>query len=510
MQPFEIPNGTIDPSVITKVPAKLATHYGIMPVDEKDGRLLIALAEAPTIELLDELNLMLGQELEIVQSTREDIAGAIKKYYGVGADTIERMISSDAVQIEILSEQKTKDEDIAQHAQDASVITFVNQILTEAIRDGATDIHIEPFEDELRIRYRIDGILYQTSIPPAIKHFQSAIVSRIKIMSDLNIAEKRLPQDGRIQVKMQGEEFDLRVSILPTTFGETVAIRILIRRNAFLSLEELGLSAQDMEKLVHLIKTPHGIILVTGPTGSGKTTTLYASLSRINSTDRKIITIEDPIEYRLKGIAQMQVLPQIGFSFANALRSMLRHDPNIMMVGEIRDLETAELTIRTALTGHLVFSTLHTNDAAGSVTRLLDMGIEPYLVSSSVEGIIAQRLVRLVCPHCKIPFLPDEEALCGIGLSKKDLANTALYVGKGCELCRYTGYRGRTGIYEIVILDDKLRSLILTRTQANTIKQAAVEQGMKTLHQDGCDKILKGLTTIEEVLRVTQEDEQGT
>jgi type II secretory ATPase GspE/PulE/Tfp pilus assembly ATPase PilB-like protein len=370
--------------------------------------------------------------------------------------------------------------------------------LSEAIKDRATDIHLEPFQDELRTRFRIDGVLYNINTPETIKFFHPAIVSRIKIMAHLNIAERRLPQDGRIKIKVHGQELDLRVSILPTAFGEAVHIRVL-NPSFFLEIENLGLSSENLKIIEEMIKRPHGIIFVTGPTGSGKSTTLYAILARINSSAVKIITIEDPVEYQLKGVNQIQVIPKIGLTFATGLRHMLRHDPDVMMVGEVRDYETAEIAIRSALTGHLVFSTLHTNDAAGAVTRLLDMGIETFLVSSSLECLIAQRLVRIICSKCKVP-LPSNI----VNEAKEGLE---LFEGKGCEECRFTGYHGRTAIYEILPLSEAIRELILSRASSQQIKQKAVSLGMRTLRQDGLHKVLKGITTFTEVMRVTQQEE---
>jgi general secretion pathway protein E len=398
-----------------------------------------------------------------------------------------------------------KSENIRDEAIDPSVIKFINQVLSDAIKQRATDIHFEPFEDDLRVRYRIDGVLYEVPCPPTIKHFQASIASRIKVMADLDIAEKRRPQDGRIDVKMDNEVYDLRVSIMPTPFGESIGIRLLPRSSPIVGLDGLGLSRSELDILEKAIEKPYGIILVTGPTGSGKTTTLYSCLSKINSPQRKILTIEDPIEYQLKGITQMQVEPKIGFSFANALRSMLRHDPDVMMVGEIRDMETAELAVRTSLTGHLVFSTLHTNDAAGGITRLLDMNIDSFLVSSSVVLIIAQRLVRMICPHCKVVYKPEPQLLRAFEADTG--AATAVYHGKGCEACRMTGFQGRTGIFEMLIISDEIRELILKKTPSHLIKQKAVSLGMKVLRQSGWEKIKQGATTIEEVLRVTQEEE---
>jgi type II secretory ATPase GspE/PulE/Tfp pilus assembly ATPase PilB-like protein len=388
--------------------------------------------------------------------------------------------------------------------EDASIIKFVNQIFVQAVKDRVTDIHIEPYEDELKLRYRIDGMLHDIPVPAGIKYFQAAIVSRIKIMANLDIAEKRLPQDGRIKIRVAAEELDLRVSILPTQYGESVDIRLL-SGNMLYSLENLGLFPSDLDILEGLIKKPHGIIFVTGPTGSGKTTTLYACLSKINTKDKKIITIEDPIEYQLKGVTQIQVHPRIGLSFAAGLRSMLRHDPDIMMVGEVRDFETAEITIRVALTGHLVFSTLHTNDAAGGVTRLLDMGVEPFLAASSVECFIAQRLVRIVCPKCRIEKKPDKEALKEFGVGNSG-SKVVVYEGKGCEACKFTGYKGRTAIYEFLPMNEDIRDLVLRRASSDQIKNKALELGMHTLRMDGWEKIKKGLTTVNEVIRVTKED----
>ncbi len=495
----------IEPLVIQKVPAKFASHYKIIPLEFKDNTLIIAMTDPLDIRTLDDIRLLLGVEVKGVLASEVEILEAIRKYYGVGAETLEQIIS-DKTSTQDLEIEREKVEDLEELAEDASIIKFVNQILSEAIKDRATDIHLEPFQDELRTRIRIDGVLYDVNIPETIKYFHSAIVSRIKIMSHLDIAERRLPQDGRIKIKINEEELDLRVSVLPTAFGEAVHIRILSPQ-FFLELEKLGLLPPDLKIIEEMIKKPHGIIFVTGPTGSGKSTSLYACIARINSNAVKIITIEDPIEYQLRGVNQIQVNPKIGLNFSIGLRHMLRHDPDIMMVGEVRDFETAEIAIRAALTGHLVFSTLHTNDAAGAVTRLLDMGIEPFLVSSSLECLIAQRLVRLICPKCKVPLKSKDEVLEQI---KKDIdINTKeveLYQGKGCEECRFTGYRGRTGIYEILTINEPIRELILTRTSSQQIKQKAISQGMRTLRQDGLEKVIMGLTTFSEVVRVSQQE----
>lgn len=495
----------IDQLIINKVPAKFASHYKIIPVDFKDECLIVAMADPLDIRTLDDIRLILGLEVKGVLSSEKEILEAIRKYYGVGAETLERMIAEKPVSEETKA-ASDKAQDLEGMAEDASIIKFVNQILSEAIKDRASDIHLEPFQDELRARFRIDGVLYDINVPETIKYFHPAIVSRIKIMAHLNIAERRLPQDGRIKIKVGDEELDLRVSVLPTAFGEAVQIRVLSTK-FFLELEKLGLSPGHLKILEAAIKKPHGIIFVTGPTGSGKSTTLYAALARINSDAIKIITIEDPVEYQLRGINQLQVIPQIGFSFATALRHMLRHDPDVMMVGEVRDFETAEIAIRSALTGHLVLSTIHTNDAAGAVTRLLDMGLEPFLVSSSLECLVAQRLVRLICPKCKAKAAANSELLRQIKELGAELNNVELYEGKGCEQCRFTGYRGRTAIYEIITVNEAIRELILQRASSQQIKQKAVSQGMRTLRQDGLDKVKKGLTTLTEVLRVTQEED---
>ncbi|MDD5173762.1 MAG: ATPase, T2SS/T4P/T4SS family [Candidatus Omnitrophica bacterium] len=494
----------IDTAIIEEIPAKFACHYELMPIKVENGVITVAMVNPMDIHTIDDIKLLLKKDIKTCLASRDDILEAIKKYYGVGAETIER-IAPEASQERIVSVQHQETQDLVESAEDASIINFVNQVLLEAYRDRATDVHIEPFEDELMVRYRIDGVLHETKVPQAIKNFQSAIISRIKIMANLNIAERRLPQDGRIRIKIGDEKVDLRVSIMPTPFGESVMIRIL-SSNILFGMEGLGLLKSDLEILEKMIKKPHGIIFVTGPTGSGKTTTLYASLNKINDKDKKIITIEDPIEYQLKGIMQMQVQPKIGFTFANALRSMLRHDPDVMMVGEVRDYETAEITIRVALTGHLVFSTIHTNDAAGGVTRLIDMGVEPFLVASAVECFIAQRLVRVICDKCKKEFKPDKEILRELGVSRLNLSKIKLYKGKGCESCRFTGYKGRTAIYEMLVMSEPIRELVLKRSSSDQIKKKALSLGMRTLRQDGWEKIKMGITTPDEVIRVTQEE----
>jgi len=503
---IEISQFKIDPGVIKLVPAKFACHYKIIPIRKKDNALTVAVSDPLNIHILDDLRLLLKIEVEPVLASEKDILQAIRQYYGVGADTVEKLAeeSSPFQNLELFN---VAVEDLEGLAEDASIIKFVNQIIQQAVTDRATDIHIEPYQNQLRIRYRIDGILYDASVAANIRHLHSAIVSRIKIMANLDIAERRLPQDGRISVKAANKDLDLRVSILPTPYGESIDIRILIP-GMLISLPQLGLLENDLKILESLIKKPHGIVFVTGPTGSGKTTTLYACLSKINNAQKKIITIEDPIEYQLEGITQIQVQPNIGLRFAQGLRSMLRHDPDVMMVGEVRDMETAEITIRVALTGHLVFSSLHTNDSAGGVVRLLDIGIEPYLVASSVECLLAQRLVRLVCPKCKQEVKLKDEVLRELQIpQQEDLSGLKFFAGRGCESCKFTGYWGRTGIYEFLMISEPIRELILQQAEASKIRRKAIELGMHTLRQDGWEKMKLGLTTAAEVIRVTQQEQ---
>jgi type II secretion system protein E len=496
----------IPAEIIARIPARLATHYRVLPVGATQDALEVALSDPYDLHTLDDLRLQLRTEIEPVVAPSKDIAGAIKKYYGIGADTMEDLSEGEETQVEI---DMSSVEDIENMVEDASIVRFVNQVLKEAIAERATDIHVEPEEDDLRIRYRVDGVLYESPVPPNIKRFQSAIISRIKIMANMDISERRLPLDGKIKVKMGKNDFDMRVSTVPTPTGESVAIRILTRDTDFINLERLGFDARHLGILRGMISRPHGIILVTGPTGSGKSTTLYAALSEINTMDQKLITIEDPIEYRMKGVTQIQVNAQIGLDFSRCLRSILRHDPDILLVGEIRDSETAEISVRSALTGHLVFSTVHTNDAVGAVTRLVDMGIEPFLISSSLEGLIAQRLVRMLCPDCKTPFEPPEELLRRVNMTGDRPESLQLFRSRGCESCRYTGYKGRTAVYEMVDVTESLRRLIVKNAEHSDLKREAIKLGMQPLRHDGWTKIKKGVTSIEEVLRVTMEEESS-
>ncbi|MDD3345800.1 MAG: ATPase, T2SS/T4P/T4SS family [Candidatus Omnitrophica bacterium] len=505
---------SIDPQAVKKVPAKFAWYYKVMPVKFSDNKLVIASSDP--LRSLDDLRIFLGYDLSPALASEAEIMEVIKENYGVGAETVEGIIAKAPKETPAAKESGGKIEDIEKMAEDASVVKLVNQIILEAYEKRATDIHIEPFRGKMNIRYRIDGVLYNANVPADIERFFLAIVSRIKIMSRLNIVERRLPQDGRAVIKIGSEELDLRISIIPTRYGEGMVIRILPMSMLF-SLERLGLAPEDLETLAKLIKKPHGIILVTGPTGSGKSTTLYGCLNEIKSSRNKIITIEDPIEYELEGITQIQVIPEIGFTFAQGLRSILRHDPDIMMVGEIRDFETAELAIRSALTGHLVFSTLHTNDAAGAVARLLNIGIEPYLVASSVEAFIAQRLVRLICPQCKqidenVPenirtIIKQDIESSKFGREHIKVSDFKIYKGRGCKECNFTGYKGRTAIHEILVADKGIRDLMLRKASTDELREKAVDEGMKTLRICGWKKMIDGLTTPEEILRVTQSEE---
>ncbi len=494
----------IDPGVRERVPTKVVFQYNVMPMRADNGTLVVAATDPFNLAMLESIRLVAQCRVQLALCTEADLAKALKRYYGVGAETLDELIQKNVVDLDT-AQQVTK-EDLESGDQEASVVKFVNQIIWEAFKERATDIHLEPMENDLRIRYRVDGVLHQTPVPAQLKRFQAAIISRIKVMANMDIAERRLPQDGRINVRSGGEEIDVRVSTIPTAYGESVSLRLLTRSSIFLGLDKLGLLPEDEKIIRRLVELPHGIILVTGPTGSGKSTSLYAFLSTINSIDQRIITIEEPIEYELPGVNQMNVKPEIGLTFASGLRHILRQDPDVIMVGEIRDLETAEIAIRAALTGHLVFSTLHTNDAAGAVTRLLDMGIEPFLVSSSVEALIAQRLVRTICTACKEEYQPEMELLREMNFPLGD-GKTRFYRGRGCEECRFTGYKGRTGIYEILVMHDNIRPLIIDRAPSSAIKQRAIANGMKTLRDDGWAKVKLGITTVEEVGRATQEDE---
>ncbi len=487
--------------VLKNLSAKYLRTYAVCPVSVEGGLMTVATSDPRNPVVVDDLRQTTGLSVKLVISSPEAITEAIDRTYdGANASALQRIVEG-------MDDERggEGDEDVS-HLRDmafeAPVVRLVNLLVENAITAEASDIHIEPFEDTLRIRYRIDGILYDQEAPP--RRLQAAVTSRIKIMAEMNIAERRLPQDGRIRVNLHGTRVDIRVSTMPTVHGESIVMRLLQRSSVFLPLDKLGFPADTLKRFESLIKRPHGIILVTGPTGSGKTTTLYGALDKINSPDRKIITVEDPVEYQLKGVNQIPVKPKIGLTFATGLRHIVRQDPDVILVGEIRDLETAEIAIQASLTGHLVFSTLHTNDAPAAITRLQDMGVEPYLVASVLEAVLAQRLVRRICGACRVQDTPNAADLDALGVTAP--AGTRLFRGKGCEECRGTGYRGRMGIYELFPITEDARSLVLRRAAARDIRHYAISAGMVTLRMDGWRRACEGLTTIEEILRVTQED----
>lgn len=495
---------TAEPAALKKVAAKVAHHYTLLPVRYYDGVLELCIANPFNTQLMAELQALFVDKLHFVLSTQDAIRAGIKKQYGIGADSLPVDRAAQATDAGHASRvQATVDLD----GDDSRIAKFVNQLLSEAKENGATDIHIEPFENELRVRYRIDGVLTDVPIPSDVKKHQASIIARIKIIADLDISEHRLPQDGRLKIRQGGTDMDLRISILPTAFGESVNIRLL-SSNVLLGLESLGFEEDNLVVMRSVIAKPHGIILLTGPTGSGKTTTLYACLNQVNDGKKKIITIEDPIEYQMNGITQIQVQPKIGLNFSDGLRSMLRHDPDIMMVGEIRDIETAVIAMRVALTGHLVFSTLHTNDALSAVVRLIEMGVEPYLVSSGVECVVAQRLVRVLCPQCKKTDA-DATELLRKSPGMQQYGDVSAFAVVGCARCHGTGYNGRTAIHEVVRLTPKMRSLIARNASHDELRQAAVESGMRLLRDDGLIKVARGITSLDEVVRVTEDQATG-
>lgn len=488
-----------------QVPIQFLKKYKMVPVVKDEGA-FIAVNDPLAFQPLDDLRLALGLNgVQTVLAPYSAILAAINFSYDMSRDSAEQVIEGmhEEEDSALIMSEIEETGDLLDETSDAPIIRLVNLMLSQAVKARASDIHIEPYQNMLKIRYRVDGILYDKLTPP--KHIQSTLVSRVKIMAKLNIAEKRLPQDGRIEIRIADKNVDIRVSTIPTAFGERVVLRLLDKSSVLLKLSDLGMPESGLKIFDKLIRSPHGIILVTGPTGSGKTTTLYGALSMINTQEINIITIEDPIEYQIDGIAQIQVNPKIDLTFSKGLRSIVRQDPDVILIGEIRDLETAQIAIQSALTGHLVFSTLHTNDSASAVTRLTDMGTESFLVSSSVIAILAQRLVRIICDQCKEAYTPDEESLQSIGISPERLEGKRIYRGRGCPSCLHTGYKGRTGIFEFMVMDDSIKNLILRTSDSNAIKRKAVEQGMATVRQDGAQKVLDGITTIEEVFRLTQQ-----
>ncbi|MCA9214940.1 MAG: type II secretion system ATPase GspE [Planctomycetales bacterium] len=507
METIDLTKAKVNGAAVEGFPVRLIHRYGLFPIDRDGSALIVATANPFDLNAFDDVANTLGVHVIPVIAESTELEKLIKSRLGVGAETIDDLLSQTDDQVEMLDEVQFDNSEASEMAQEASVVRLVNEILGEAVNSRASDIHIEAQESGIKIRYRIDGVLQRQATPPEMNRFHAAIISRLKIMAKMNIAEKRVPQDGRIKLRVSGREIDIRVSVIPMLHGEGIVMRVLDKDNLHFSLRGIGMSQQVYDKFQQLIRLPHGILLVTGPTGSGKTTTLYSALSEIKNEDTKIITTEDPIEYQLEGINQIQVNSKVGLTFAASLRSILRHDPDVVLVGEIRDLETAENATQASLTGHLVFSTLHTNDSSGAFMRLCDMGVEPFLVSSTVEGVLAQRLVRRLCPECREPAkvelakLPED-----FPIDQMQANGTSIFQPVGCRECRGTGYSGRMGIYELLMTNDEIRHLASERKSSNVIKRAAQDAGMDTLRDDGWDKVLQGITTIDEVLRVTKAD----
>ncbi|MDE2642673.1 MAG: type II secretion system ATPase GspE [Verrucomicrobiota bacterium] len=494
---IDLPSVAIETDAIQTLPSRFVYRNHLAPIARENGALKVATSDPFNLYVFDEIKLLTGMEVRPVLAPCDEIDKIIKDHYGVGGDTIEEMAGEDDLS---LVGSEDDNQDLLQMAQEASVIKLVNEIILEAINERASDIHIEPYERALSIRYRIDGVLQEAAVPPQINQFKAAIISRVKILSNMNIAERRLPQDGRIKFTVGNRQVDVRVSVIPMIFGEGVVMRLLDKATVLYSLPELGLDEKTFDQFQTLIAKPHGILLVTGPTGSGKTTTLYAALNAIVGTEKKVITTEDPVEYNLDGVNQIPVDHKVGMSFAMGLRAILRHDPDVVMIGEIRDLETARAAIQASLTGHLVLSTLHTNDAASAATRLIDMGIEPFLVSSTLSGVMAQRLVRMICPDCKTELNPREVKLPkAANFSKGD----KLFHGSGCRECRNSGYRGRTGLYELMIMNEELGEKIIQRVASSELVRTGCANGMRLLSEDGWLKVKRGNTTLAEVMRVT-------
>lgn len=498
--PEDIPS-----DLINQVPINFSKRNEIIPLRKEEGNILVAMADPVNHTALDDLHLIFDSPVRPVIASSQEIMEAINVCYNRQAGTNQAVMSDlDEENLDMMAQELEEVQDLLDSSDEAPIIRLVNQLLFRAVKQNASDIHIEPFEKELVVRFRIDGILYDIMHPP--RKAQNSILSRIKIMASLNIAEKRLPQDGRIRIKLAGKDIDIRVSTLPTSFGESIVMRLLDRSKVLMTLDSIGMEGKNLILIRQLIHKSHGIILVTGPTGSGKTTTLYAALTEINSSDVKIITVEDPVEYQLPGINQTQVNPKIELTFAAGLRAILRQDPDIVMIGEIRDRETAEIAIQASLTGHLVLSTLHTNDSASSITRLVDMGVESFLVATSLIGIIAQRLIRIVCKQCAEPHDPTDAELEQLGITRADLGGAHIYKAAACQACLETGYSGRTAVHEILVVDDEVRPLITKASDAMSIKKMAMTRGMLSLREAGIQLVLAGQTTIDEVLAITQED----
>ena len=494
--------------VLRAMPSSVARMYGAVPVALTGNTITVAVIDPYNPQLVGELSFILGKDVQLAVAPSKQIEEAIQRYFGEESESLKDVLTDMESQLASAEAVETVTKTggtaaLEELASQAPIVRFVNLIMFQAIQDRASDIHFEPFEDEFKIRYRVDGALYEMTPPP--KHLALPVISRIKVMSNLNIAERRLPQDGRIQLNIAGRQVDLRVSTLPTQFGESVVLRVLDRSVVNLELESLGMPPDIYDRTKEVIKVPNGIFIVTGPTGSGKTTTLYSCLKRINTVDLKLLTAEDPVEYDIEGIMQVPINEAIGLTFARALRSFLRQDPDIIMVGEMRDLETAQISIQASLTGHLVFTTLHTNDSPGAVTRMIDMGVEPFLITSTLQAILAQRLVRTICKKCRVAYEPPESLLSELALTKEDTAGRPFYYGKGCPECSETGYRGRKGLFELLVISEPIRELINMRAPSGVIRGRALELGMRTLREDGIRSVLDGVTTAEEVLKYTGE-----
>jgi type IV pilus assembly protein PilB len=511
----ELGEDSVDPNAVKMIPPYMAKRHGVIAVDRRHDHLVVAMPDPSNVVAIDDIRLLTGLNVEIIIASPEDIARLQTRFGSVALDVDEMLKSQlgEKVDAQIMQDgEGSGGEDVSldrlrSMTEEAPVVRVVNQIIQQAIKSGASDIHIEPHRRDVKVRYRVDGLLQDIMSPP--KQIQAALTSRVKILASLDIAERRLPQDGHIHMRVEGKELDFRVSTLPTVQGEKIVIRILDSGKTKAPLNKIGMPAHVLESWERLIEKPYGMLIVTGPTGSGKTTTLYTSLERINTPERNIVSVEDPVEYQIARVNQVQVNTKAGLTFAAGLRSILRQDPDIVLIGEIRDRETAQIAVQASMTGHLVLATLHTNDAPGAATRLADMGVEPFLVTASLIGVLAQRLVRVICPTCKEAYTPPADALRRLGLDPAQYGELELYRGKGCEACRNTGYRGRTGVYEIMVMNDRLRALVLSGSSADQIRAAAREDGMQTLRDDGVHKVIEGITTVEELLRVVfvNEDE---
>jgi len=511
MQLIDLDDFDIPEDVRKQIPAEMANAYQVLPImyDPKANKLTVAMKSADNFRALDDLRLLMGFAVDALIAPADQIVKRLKQFYGDDDESLTGLISEleedeDLEAFESGADSVDLDE-LVQQADDNRVKRLLNLVLLQAIKDKASDIHFEPFEDEFKMRYRIDGVLYEMIPPP--RHLATAIVSRIKVMANLDIAERRLPQDGRIELVVNGSPVDLRVAVLPTMFGESCVMRILDRSNVSLDLEKCGLREDDLDVVRQLIKKPNGIVIVTGPTGSGKTTTLYSALNELNEVTEKILTAEDPVEYDIDGLIQVQINNDVGLTFAAALRSFLRQDPDIVLIGETRDLETAQIAVQASLTGHLVFSTLHTNDAPSSIARLIDLGLESFLITATIEGIVAQRLVRKICSRCKHSYTPSEDELMQLDLTPEDLSGRELFRGKGCDYCNQSGYRGRLGLFEIMVMDDKLRNLVMEDASSQQLASQCRKNGMRTLRQSGLLALYDGITTIDEVVRETMVSE---